>query len=430
MTPDLSYVEDLLWRAEQPGACPAPFVDCPPASAAFVALGRDFNREAMTASLEEVLHRHEVLRSTYVMNGGGPVRVIPPWTPVELGDIDPLADNLVEPFTLDRSPLLRVGIARLPDGEHVACLTVHRIVSDNASKAIIAGELRQRYDAHRTGARPSMPPALADYGDYVTWQHGVADGPTGRALLDFWTDKLRGIDPAGLPGDGAAAAGHASTESASHLFNISATDTSRLRTLCRVQRVTIATTLLAMVDLFLHRTAGIEDIVIGVPVSHRRRYEFEHVVGQFTNLVIIRTTVTSRMEFTEVLQRVRAAAAEAYQYQDLPYGYRARLLGGERSLPLYRVVFNFNRAEPPPSLPPPCADVTFTPALVLPPPHAFADFTIQIHDRVHDLGCRFVYKADLFTRTRVADFARRFEMLVTELLDRAAVTAPAREKRA
>jgi non-ribosomal peptide synthetase component F len=292
-----------------------------------------------------------------------------------------------------------------------------------------------------------MPPALADYGDYVTWQHGVTDGPAGRALLDFWTDKLRGIDPAGLPGDGAAAGPaltgsastgststeSASTESASHLFDIPAADTARLRTLCRVQRVTIATTLLAMVDLFLHRTAGIEDIVIGVPVSHRRRYEFEHVVGQFTNLVIIRTTVTSRMGFAEVLQRVRTAAAEAYQYQDLPYGYLARRLGGDRSQPLYRVVFNFNRAEPPPASPPPQAL-----PLVLPPPHAFADFTIQVHDRSHELGCRFVYKADLFTPARAAELARRFQTLVTELLDRAAVTAPvaapatapAREKRA
>ena len=172
----------------------------------------------------------------------------------------------------------------------------------------------------------------------MQWQRERLEGPFGRELIDYWTDRLRGLEDLVLPrrGDRGPVA---STRSATWCFAIPAADTSRLVATSRRWRVTTTTVMLAVLTLLLRKVSGQNDIAVGVPLSDRRRPDFEHLIGLFMNVVVVRTTIAPGMTFLELLDRVRRAIVEACRNQDMPYGYLSKVMQADR--PLYRVVFNF-----------------------------------------------------------------------------------------
>jgi hypothetical protein len=295
---------------------------------------------------------------------------------------------------------------------HILAITVHHIVFDRWSRRVLALELKQLYEAYAAGRTPDVEPLAAGYCDYVEWQRRRVDGDLGRELMEYWTTRLSGLSDLALPSD-ANRERVASTRSGTCWFTIPTEDAARLGVMSRRCRVTLATLMLTILKLFLSRTSGLDDIAVGVPLSDRRRPEFEHLIGLFTNVVVVRTTIANGLTFLQLLDRVRRALVDACRYQDMPYGFLLQAVGAQT--PLYRVVFNFVPIIPASQVELPGLQVT--PLEAAAERQSLADLSLHVRSHADALLCRMVYKADLFSPARVRDFATQFQTLVTGILN-------------
>ena len=414
-----------MWQADVGDPQTLPFFDC----ARSLWLGLRFrgplNQEALRESLDAIVQRHEVLCSGFVARDGQPVRLISQTPPFNFTTIDrrslPPADPheivekeikpLLEPFDLACGPLLRAALVALSGDEHILAIAVHHIVFDRWSRRLLELELRQFYCACATGSEPDVRPLRIQYQDYVLWQREQLDSERGRKLSTYWTRKLSGLPVLRLPCD--RAGGQAiSTRSGTSWFTIPREEVSRLVVLGRRLRTTLAATMLAVFTVFLSRLCGTDDVAVGVPLSDRRRPEFEEVIGLFMNVVVMRASIPNGSTFLDLLDGVRRSLVDACIHQDLPYGYLQRLIS---TRPPYRVVFNFM-----PTLSGADPEWSGIRAEPLPIPmelQSFADLSLHLRHEEGTLVCRLVHKTDLFSEDCGRSFADQLQALTTAVVE-------------
>lgn len=422
----LSFAEEQLWLADQPGSTAFPFIDCTRSLSVVVRLEHSLNRQALQCSLDDIVRRHDVLRSTFVARQGRPQRLMRRSSSAALQTIDlrcagddrqalvtrVLEEHVSRPFDLTRGPLLRAVLLSLADDDHVLAITVHHIVFDRWSKRVLARELKQFYEAYASGRTPVVEPLRSNYGDYVQWQRQQLDGPFSRELVAYWTAQLAGLSDVRLSGDLDCEC-VTSTRGGKWSFAIPEQDASRLDAMSRRCRVTLTTVLLAMFTLFLGRLSELDDVAVGVPLPDRRRPDFEPLIGLFANVVVVRTAIARGTTFLELLQRVRRALFDACRYQDLPYGQLLRMVGAQT--PLHRIVFNFLSDIPASDVG--LAGLRVTPLQVGTEHPAVADLSLHVRRQPAGLACRLVYKADRFSASWAQAFAAQFQTLITAVLD-------------
>ncbi|HEY0512517.1 MAG TPA: amino acid adenylation domain-containing protein [Thermoanaerobaculia bacterium] len=355
----LSFAQQRLWFLDQlePGN-PAYNL------AAAVLLTGPLDRPAFAASLEEVVARHEALRTTFGLADdadGEPVQRIAPPAPLPLPGIDLAglpeeareaealrlaAEEVMRPFDLARGPLLRAALLRLDAARHVALLTLHHMVGDGWSIDLLVRELAALYPAFAAGLPSSLPPLPVQYADFVLWQRASLRGAELATQLAFWRGALAGAPavldlpsdrprPARASGRGGVAASALPTEHA-----------EALRAVGRQAGATPFMTFLAAFCALLHRLTGETDLVVGTPVANRRRPELAGLIGFFANTLALRAHIpdlpAGEPTFAGLLAVVREAALSAYAHQDLPFERLVEELAPERSLartPLFQVMF-------------------------------------------------------------------------------------------
>jgi hypothetical protein len=421
---DLSFSEELLWQADVGDPQTLPFFDCARSLWLVLRLHGPLNQRALRDSLHAVVQRHEVLRSRFVARNGRPVRLIsespsfsfttmdrrrfPPANPYEVVEKEIMP--LLEHFDLACGPLLRAALVALSIDEHILAIAVHHIVFDRWSRRLLELELRRFYCAFVTGSEPGNRPLPVQYQGYVLWQREQLNSERGHKLSTYWTNKLSGLPVLILPCDGARGT-EISTRSGTSWFTIPQEEVSRLVVLSRRSRTTLAATMLAVFILFLSRLRGTDDVAVGVPLSDRRRPEFEEVIGLFMNVVVVRTSIPTGLTFLDLLDDVRCSLVEACMHQDMPYGYLRRAIS---TRPPYRVVFNFM-----PTLA--GADLEWDGIRVEPLPipmerQSFADLSLHLRHDGGALLCRLVYKADLFSEDCGRSFAAQIQTFATAVL--------------
>ena len=348
----LSFAQQRLWFLEQldPGS---------PAYNLSTALRLPGSLDIATLkrSLNEIVRRHEALRTTIQFTDGEPLQIIAPTLnlDVELIDLTGVAPAMREQearrlafsetqqgFDLSRGPLLRATLLRLAGTDHVLVLTMHHIISDGWSLGLLFTELTTLYQAYATGNSSPLPELPFQYADYSEWQRQYLQGNTLANLLDYWKQQLAGAPPLmELPADrprGALLNRSGATQS----FRLSAEISEGLRSLARRQDVTLFMVLLAAFKTLLHRYTGVSDLVIGVPIANRNRAEIENLIGFFVNTLVLRTDLSGDPTFKELLGRVRKVTLEAYAHQDLPFEKLVEEIQPERRLnhnPLFQVAF-------------------------------------------------------------------------------------------
>jgi hypothetical protein len=422
---ELSFGEELLWKAEVRDPGVLPFFDCARSLSLALRLQGPVNHDALRSALESVARRHDALRSRFVVQGGRPKRVIGRGPSIKLTMIDQsgespenrqdLMERVIAPqvdasFDLARGPLLLAALAALGRGEHILYIAVHHIVFDRWSERLLARELTRFYDAEVTGRATELPPLPAQYQSYVQWQRLRLESEHGRKMIEYWMKRLDGLPDIDLRSDRAGSRA-LSTRPGSSRFTIPAEDVNRLMALSRRTRATLATVFLAVFKLFLCGISGTDDIAVGVPLSDRRRPEFEPLIGLFMNVVVVRTSISHGMTFMELLDRVRRGLVDACLHQDMPYGYLLKLVGAR---PLYRVVFNFM-----PSLPAPEVELTGVNTTIVPTaaePESVADLSLNVRADNGALLCRLLYKADLFSEARGEQFAEQLQTTIRAVL--------------
>jgi NRPS condensation-like uncharacterized protein len=421
---ELSFSEELMWQADVGDPQTLPFFDCARSLWLVLQLHGAPNQEALKVSLEAIVQRHEVLRSRFVTRNGQPARLIssspsfsftvvdgrsfPSTNPSEI--VQKEIKPLLEQFDLACGPLLRAALVELSSDEHILAIAVHHIVFDRWSRRLLELELRRFYCAYVTGSDPGIHPLPVQYQGYVLWQQEQLNSERGRKLSTYWTNKLSGLPVLTLPCDSACGTG-TSTTSGTSWFTIPQEEVDLLVVLSRRSRTTLAATMLAVFTLFLSRLCGADDVAVGVPLSDRRRPEFEEVIGLFMNVVVVRASISNGLTFLDLLDRVRRNLVDACIHQDMPYGYLQRIIA---TRPAYKVVFNFM-----PTLAGADSEWAGIRAETLPTPmdlQSFADLSLHLRHDGGALLCRLVYKADLFSEACGQSFAAQIQKLTTAVV--------------
>jgi amino acid adenylation domain-containing protein len=349
-----SFAQERLWFFDQfqPGS---PVYNIP----TVMRLPGRLDVRTLERSLNEIVRRHEALRTTFAAVDGRPVQVIAATLSVELpvielrglpralreGEAARLAgEEARRPFDLARGPLLRASLLRLDDTEHVLLLTLHHIVSDGWSMGVLFQELAALYDAYVRGGASPLPELPIQYADFAHWQRQRLQGSVLESQLSYWRGQLGGIPgllelPTDRPGPALQ-----TFRGAVHGFVLPAALAKAVGALGRRQETTPFMTLLAAFKVLLYRCTGQTDVVVGTPIANRTRAELEGLIGFFVNTLVLRTDLGGDPSFRELLGRMRAVTLGAYAHQDLPFERLVEALQPERNLshhPIFQVMFVF-----------------------------------------------------------------------------------------
>ncbi|PYS76002.1 MAG: hypothetical protein DMF66_17110, partial [Acidobacteria bacterium] len=268
-----------------------------------VRLRGPLNLPALEQSFNQIIRRHETLRTTFALADGRPAQVVAPELKITLaveelrhleeGGRDAEALRLAtaearRPFDLTRGPLLRARLLRLGEEEYIAVLVMHHIVSDEWSRGVFIRELATLYEAC-SAARPATLPELPiQYGDYAVWQKERLQGESMERQLSYWKKQLADLPPLELPTDRARPP-RQSFRGAARVFELPEGLNEKLRALGQRQNVTLFMTLLGAWQALLYRYTGQREIVVGTPIANRQRVELENLIGFFVNTLVLRT---------------------------------------------------------------------------------------------------------------------------------------------
>lgn len=289
----------------------------------------------MERVVNELIARHEVLRTTFKVVDDEPVQVIHPrmeikLTPVDLQSI-PLekreqealhlvTEDFSRPFDLEKGPLLRVGLLRLADDDHVLHVNMHHTVTDRWSGAIFEQETGLLYEAFANNRPSPLPELPIQYADYALWQRGRAESEIYRKQAAYWTKRLTGLPfvlevPTDFPRPPIQ-----NFRGARVYTRYSKKLLDALRELSRREGVTMFTLALAAYKALLYRYTSQETILVGTTFANRNRPELQNMVGYLLNLIVLSTDLSGNPTFRELLQRERATVLEGFANQDLPFG--------------------------------------------------------------------------------------------------------------
>jgi amino acid adenylation domain-containing protein/non-ribosomal peptide synthase protein (TIGR01720 family) len=322
---------------------------------------------ALELSLNEIVSRHESLRTNFDLVEGQPAQIIAKSKTATLTVIDlaalPAAERAAEvlrlasaeskrSFDLAGGPLYHASLLRLGQQEHVFLLTCHHIITDGWSFSVLVRELSAVYEGHATG-RPAQLPALpVQYADFAEWQREWLTSGQMESELAYWKDRLSGSPSASeIPTDFPRSKTLSFSRSQRYL-SISRDVTARLKQLSHREGCSLFMTLLAALKTLLHRRTGQDDIRVGTLTANRHRSEMEGVIGLFANTLLLRTDLSGEPTFREVLHRVRETTLGAYAHQELPFEFLVQKLEEERGLTpsaLFQVLFVFQNI---PMMPP------------------------------------------------------------------------------
>ncbi|MCN9243772.1 amino acid adenylation domain-containing protein [Streptomyces sp. RY43-2] len=380
---------------------------------------------------DEIVRRHEALRTTFAEVDGEPVQRVAETGRADFAVVDcthlsgddrerevqRLArEEVRRPFALERGPLLRVRVFRLGPEEHVLLLTMHHIVADLWSMAVAVRELVALYPALRAGSGSPLPELPLQYADYAAWQRGQAEGSGVTGDLAYWKQALDGAPPVlALPTDRPRPPVQTS-RGGSIPFELPGPLMTRLRALSRREGATPFMTLLAAFAVVLQRYADQDDLVIGAPIANRTRPELEPLIGFFVNTLALRADLSGDPTFREALARVRATCLGAYAHQELPFERLVEELHPERDLsrsPLFQVSFVFQNIDMPEL---DLGGLRVTP-LTLESATARFDLELQVFDRPDGLSGWFEYNADLYDSATIEQLSDSLRVLVEEIAD-------------
>ena len=398
--------------------------------AAAVHLSGPLHERALHRSLQQIVHRHEALRTTFAEVDGRPVQVIHAAATVVLPvhDLQGLtgaeqqsaiqeraSEEARQPFDLVHGPLLRVRLLKLGPAEHVFVVVMHHIVSDGWSIGIFIRELAELYEAFSKGDPCPLPPLPIQYVDFAHWQRDHLQGEKLAEHLAYWRAQLDGA-PAilELPADHPRAAVQ-TFRGAVEAFSLPRRLAARLNALSRREGCTLFMTLLAAFKVLLYRYTSQEDLVVGTPIANRNRVEIESLIGLFVNTLVLRSTLSGNPSFRELLQRVRETALDAFAHQDLPFEKLMEELHPVRNLshtPLFQVMFAMENA-PEESLE--LAGLKAT-ILELDSGAAKFDLTLSVHETPQGLTGSFEYNNDLFDAATIRRMIGHFGVLLDAIV--------------
>ncbi|HVN52764.1 MAG TPA: amino acid adenylation domain-containing protein [Anaerolineaceae bacterium] len=421
----LSFAQKRLWFLEQ--LAPGDLSYNLPLA---VRLEGDLDYSALQASLNEIVRRHETLRTRFILQNDVPAQDILPeleiplqrhdltGTPPERREEDLqnwLKAYSQKPFDLTAGPLLRAYLFELAPQKYVGLMVIHHIISDGWSLGVLLHELTSLYAAYTGGYPSPLAPLPIQYADYTIWQRDWMSGENYEQQLAYWKKQLANLPPLlELPTDLPRQALR-SSQGGVVSFRLSAELSRMLEELDKQENVTLFMTLLAAFQVLLARYSGQEDIPVGTAIANRNRAETEGLIGFFVNTQVLRGDLSGEPTFRDLLTRTREACLGAYTHQDLPFENLVEALQPERDLshtPLFQVMF---------VLEPPLNEIHRLEKLTITelPVHtgtATFDLTLSCSLTPKGLVGDLEYSADLWDAKTIERMAGHFESLLAAII--------------
>jgi amino acid adenylation domain-containing protein len=380
--------------------------------------------DALQSALDTVASRHAAIRTGISVVDGSLVQVAYDDRRIELEvhdlsnmqDASAQADQLMNElawrrFDLEQDTMVRAALIRLDDHDRLL-LVSHHLVSDHGSARILLAELSEAYDAACAGRPPVLPELPVQYADYAAWQRNRMSGPRMEELTDHWRTRLAGIpDRLDLPFDKPRppAKTYAGAEQRATL---PAHVVDGLRTLARTRNVSFYTVLLAGFYTVLYRHTGMEDIVVGSPISGRHHEETQPLIGYFSNTLALRATLEDEMSFESLLASLRTTTLDAFGHQELPFERLVEALNPQRDpshTPVFQVLFSHDLPAPPIELGGMAAEQVRLPGW----PWSRFDLAVGTHEHADGtLGVIAEYSTDLFESETIARLLGHFGTLL------------------
>ncbi len=428
----LSFSQERLWFLDHlmPGS---PVFNVPTA----VRISHPLNLEVLQRCVDEVVRRHEVLRTTFITVDGQPTPIIAPQIDtrvcvIDLTHLDQAAreaeslrltkEAAERSFDLARGPLLRTSLIKISESESVFLLTMHHIVSDGGSILIFFRELSALYEAYASGRPSQLAEPAIQYADYALWQREWLNDDRVASQLAYWKEKLSGELPAlDLPTDYPRPPFQTHSGGRA-VATLSEKLTSDLQALSRREGATLFMTLLAAFKVLLQRHSGHDDIIVGSPIANRAQSETENLIGFFLNNLALRTDLSGNPSFRELLARERQTALDAYANQDVPFERLLEELRPERDLSrtsIFQVYFNLFSFSDRIDLPG-RNSISFVDAW-LQSEENLSKFDLTLYAGAGDkqIKLALVYRSDLFAPVRMTEMLAQFEHLLSQVVSRA-----------
>lgn len=423
----LSYPQQQLWLAHQLEP-ESPQYNMPVTS---LRLHGMLDVTVLQQSIDEIVRRHDMLRSRFVLQDGEPVQVVDPPVSlslriVDLGDV-PEAERETEalqqaqeeakrPFNLEQGPLLRGTLLRLNAEDHMLLLVVHHIASDGWSVGVMMNELTALYQAFAAKRPSPLPDLNIQYIDFAAWQRDWLDGEVLSQQLAYWEQQLADVPPLlDLPTDFARPALPDSTHGARELIVLPGDMQEAVRSFSKQRGVTPFMTLLAALKLALHKWSGQSDLVLGTVVANRNQDELRPLIGCFMNFLALRTQVGDIKTGTQLLETVRSTVFDAYDHQDCPYAKVVEVIRPDRSLgqnPLYNVAFLLQNLRPPSLF----GDDIQAELISLNTETSLLDMRFVAQETGDGLRLMCEYNTDLFTAETIRQVLAFFTAVLQQLL--------------
>ncbi|MCX7570500.1 amino acid adenylation domain-containing protein, partial [Tumebacillus sp. DT12] len=420
----LSFAQERLWFLEQlmPGAST---YNLP----AGVRLHGELDSEALERGYQEVIRRHEALRTAFVTVAGQPRQQVLPLdglrlTRVDLRTLSPdqrekelrtyVEAEARRPFDLASDALIRGVLLQVAEEEHLLLVTMHHIVSDGWSMRVFIRELGTLYESFRTGSPSSLPELDIQYADFAVWQRERLQGAVLDEQIEYWKQQLGGSLPVlQVPTDrprpavqtyhGERRWAYWSKELLDSLQGVSSRE-----------GVTMYMTLLAAFKAFLYRYTGQSDLLVGTPIAGRTNQQVENLIGFFVNTLVMRSELAGDLQFDSLLQQIRETALEAYAHQDLPFEKLVEVLQPERDMsysPLFQVLFTYEESA--------LEDMQLS-GLTMTPVEADIgaakfDLSMTIIESESGLTASFQYNTDLFDGATIERMLGHFHHLLESI---------------
>ncbi len=357
----LSFAQERLWVLNEM-APEAPLYNVPCA----IRLTGAIDRRVLEQSLNEIVRRHQVLRTIFATVDALPIQVALPgaYYPIALVDMSEVAEHsrrtatlsaalreARRPFNLSAGPLVRWKLLRLTGSEHLLVIVLHHVVADGWSMGVLVRELCALYEAYLDGRPSPLGEMTTQYADFARRQRRALSGAALKQELDYWTAKLAGSSsyldlPTDRPRPNATTWAGGSVAS-----SLSEELTERLKLLSRQEGATLFMTLLTAFNILLYRYSGQSDVLVGAPIANRLSGDVADLIGLFVNTIVIRSNMDAGKSLDEALRGVAAATLEAYEHQELPFEKLVQELRPERAAshsPIIQVMMVLQNAPMPP----------------------------------------------------------------------------------
>lgn len=422
----LSYAQQRLWFLDrlEPDS---PTYNIPGA----IRVSGSLDVALIEKSLNEIVRRHEALRTSFNEVHGRPCQVVTPELELKLIVLDLsqldvrerereamllAVEEARQPFDITKAPLMRTRLLRFAEDDSLLLLTLHHIISDGWSVGVFLNEFITLYEAFSSGKPSPLDELPIQYGDYAAWQRQYLSGEVLERQLSYWKQQLGWDVPTlQLPLDRPRRPVR-SSRGARQPIRLPARLTRALDDLSRREGVTLFMTLAATFNVLLHRYTGQSDIIIGSPIANRNRLEVEKLIGLFLNMLALRTDLSGDPSYLELLSRVKGVTLEAFSHQDLPFERLVEELALERDVNrslLFQVMFVLQNAPMPKlnirGLTLSLVDIDWGTAKF--------DLTLNLSQGVRGISGYFEYNTDLFEPSTIERMVVHFENLLASVVE-------------